>query len=61
LDLDFIPLATERLDLIFPAADHATQPVKVICRMLESEEFKSDVAQMKGYSTKEIGKVVYEG
>jgi putative molybdopterin biosynthesis protein len=60
LGLDFIPLANERFDLIIPAESYSTKAVKITRDVLCSEEFKSSVAQMGGYDTRDTGKVVYE-
>ncbi|MEJ2109465.1 MAG: substrate-binding domain-containing protein [Acidobacteriota bacterium] len=60
LDLDFIPLATERFDLIIPAESFTTKGIKTLRSVLGSEEFKNNVAQLGGYDTRETGKVVFE-
>jgi putative molybdopterin biosynthesis protein len=60
LDLDFIPLATERFDLIIPSESYTTRAVKALRGVLGSDEFKTNMAQLGGYDTKETGKIVYE-
>jgi putative molybdopterin biosynthesis protein len=60
LDLDFIPLATERFDLIIPNDTLPAEPVKVLREVLGSIEFKSNVTRMGGYSTRDTGKIMYE-
>jgi putative molybdopterin biosynthesis protein len=60
LGLDFIPLATEQFDLIIPNEIFTTEPVKAMREVLDSIEFKSIVARMAGYNTRDIGKVMYE-
>jgi putative molybdopterin biosynthesis protein len=60
LDLDFIPLATERFDLAIPAENYTTGAVKALREVLCSEEFKARIAQMGGYETRDTGKIVYE-
>ncbi len=60
LDLDFIPLATERFDLIIPTDNYATGAVKALREVLGSKEFKSRIGQMGGYETQDTGKIVYE-
>jgi putative molybdopterin biosynthesis protein len=60
LDLDFIPLAKERFDLIIPADNYETQTVKTLREVLNSEEFKSDVIKMGGYDIQDTGKIVYD-
>ncbi len=60
LGLDFIPMATERFDLIIPVENYQSKAIKVMRSVLCSEEFKSTVARMGGYDTRDTGKVVYE-
>ncbi len=60
LGLDFIPLATERFDLIIPNVRIETEPILVLRRVLCSEEFKSNISQMGGYETRDTGKIMYE-
>jgi putative molybdopterin biosynthesis protein len=60
LDLDFIPLATERFDLIM--ANDCDQPptIKNLRALLCSDEFKLTVTRMGGYSTRDTGRIMYE-
>jgi putative molybdopterin biosynthesis protein len=60
LDLDFVPLATERFDLVIPAESYNTGIVKALRDVLNSDEFKERIAQMGGYETRDTGKIVYE-
>jgi putative molybdopterin biosynthesis protein len=60
LGLDFIPLATERFDLIIPGEICRTDAVKAVREVLNSKEFQDNVAQMGGYETRDTGKIVYE-
>ena len=60
LDLDFIPLATERFDLVIPAENYGTGAVKALREVLCSEDFKSHIRNMGGYETRDTGKIVYE-
>jgi putative molybdopterin biosynthesis protein len=60
LDLDFIPLATERFDLIIPSESYTTRAVKALRGVLGSDEFKANMTQLGGYDTKDTGKIVYE-
>jgi putative molybdopterin biosynthesis protein len=60
LGLEFIPLATERFDLIIPTANFTSAAIKALRGVLNSDEFKSSVAQMGGYDTRDTGRVVYE-
>jgi putative molybdopterin biosynthesis protein len=60
LDLDFIPLATERFDLIIPAESYSSKSIKTLRGVLVSEEFQAKMAQLGGYDTRDTGKVVFE-
>lgn len=60
LGLDFIPLATERFDLIIPNEIMETEPVKALREVLGSTDFKSTVSRMIGYDTCDTGKIIYE-
>jgi putative molybdopterin biosynthesis protein len=60
LGLDFIPVATERFDLIIPNGNLMTEPVQAWRKVLVSDEFKSNVIRMGGYSTRDTGKVMWE-
>jgi len=60
LDLDFVPLTTERFDLIIPVEIFTTKAIKTLRGVLGSEEFKNNMAQLGGYDTRDTGKVVFE-
>ena len=60
LGLDFIPLATERFDLIIPSDIFKSETVKALREVLKSEEFKSNMARMGGYEIRDTGKIMYE-
>jgi len=60
LGLDFLPLATERFDLIIPSDIFTSETVKALREVLSSEEFKSNMARMGGYETRDTGKIMYE-
>ncbi|MGE5617898.1 MAG: substrate-binding domain-containing protein [Sphingomonadaceae bacterium] len=58
MNLDFIPLATERFDLAIPAAQCETPEVTHLLAALRSESFKAVVREMGGYDTSETGVTV---
>lgn len=60
LGLDFIPLAKERFDLAIPTGCISSEPVKALRKTLNSDEFKTGIAEMGGYEVRDTGKVVYE-
>ena len=60
LGLDFIPLATERFDLIVPSDIFKSETIKALREVLNSDEFKSNMARMGGYEIHDTGKIMYE-
>ncbi len=58
LDLDFMPLAKERYDLIIPAQHYTCPEVSALLEALQPEEFKAVVRELGGYDTSDMGKVV---
>jgi molybdate-binding protein/DNA-binding transcriptional regulator YhcF (GntR family) len=54
-DLDFLPLARERFDLVLLAADRDASPIAELLAVLAGEEFRSVVAQIGGYDTAHSG------
>lgn len=55
LGLDFIPIATERYDLIIPAAYHGDEKIRRMIETIRSKEFKEMVLRMGGYDVTETG------
>jgi hypothetical protein len=60
LDLDFIPLANERFDLIIPNEHCDTEAIGALCSSLNLDEFKSTITHMGGYETYDTGKIFYK-
>jgi putative molybdopterin biosynthesis protein len=60
LDLDFIPVATERFDLIIPNKYHSSKAVASLLKALRLDELKTQVNHMGGYKMGQAGKVIYE-
>lgn len=60
LNLDFIPLANERFDLIIPNEYCSTEAANTLCQSLNLDDFKSSIARMGGYETYDTGKIVNE-
>ncbi len=54
-DLDFVPLARERYDLILGTADGERAPLREILSVLRSAEFRQVVEQIGGYDTSSTG------
>ncbi len=61
LGLDFIPVCEERYDLLVPrdCQDHPVVSMALDC--ICHEDFKRDVEALGGYSTRETGRVVWQG
>lgn len=58
LDLDFIPLAEERYDLLINGNTMEYPGIKGIMQIMEDKKFRKKVEDMGGYSTRETGRVV---
>lgn len=58
LNLDFLPLAEERYDLIIPEKHYSTKGVKQFMEMVHSAEFKRRVEQLGGYNTEVTGRPI---
>ncbi len=61
LDLDFVPVAEERYDLILPKA-YLNDPkvIALLQTIKENEEFKQTVKSLGGYDLRDCGTVMYE-
>jgi len=60
LELDFIPLVTERYDLVVPQTTFVEARFQTLLTLICSEEFKHTVAGLGGYDTKDTGEIVWE-
>lgn len=61
LDLDFIPVARERYDIVVPEEFAGDNKIEAVLEIMgHDEEFRSDVAKMGGYDVSDMGTVVYE-
>lgn len=61
LDLDFVPLAKERYDLVIPADLLDKETVSVLLDIIRgNREFRNSVEMLGGYDTSDMGKVIYE-
>ena len=60
LGLDFVPLAKERFDLAIPTGYFSAETVKALRKTLNSDDFKTSIAEMGGYEVRDTGKIVYE-
>lgn len=60
LQLDFIPLAEERFDLLIAGEVWSAKPAQTLAGILKSKDFKEAVAQLGGYDVRETGQIYYE-
>ena len=58
LDLDFIPVVTEKYDLVIPARHFASEPIQALLGIITSAEFKRRVEALGGYSTHSTGETI---
>ena len=58
LGLDFIPVTTERYDLVIPKAHHNNPLVQGLLEVVATQEFKDQVMAMGGYDVRETGRII---
>jgi molybdate-binding protein/DNA-binding XRE family transcriptional regulator len=56
--LDFVPLAEERFDLVFPRALEADPRVRALLDTLTDHAFLAELQRLGGYATNDTGKVL---
>lgn len=61
LDLDFVPLARERYDLIIPDRFLDTPSVKAVLQLLKSPTFRARIEALGGYETTLTGQIMQPG
>lgn len=60
MDLDFIPIAKERYDVIIPSIYFQDEKVQKVIETIRSDEFKRMVSQMGGYDVSRTGEELTE-
>ncbi len=60
LDLEFLPLFTERYDLIIPEEHAASTLLSPLFELMNEERFVQTVARMPGYDVSSMGKLIGE-
>ena len=60
LGLDFVPLLTERYDLVIPREHFQSALLRPLLELLDDAEFQGEVEGLGGYDTRQMGKVVWE-
>ncbi len=58
LDLDFIPVAEERYDLVIPESAWGDFKIQMVLDIIVSDSFRRMVSSMGGYNVSESGKIV---
>lgn len=58
--VDFIPLITERYDLVMLKTPENEQLITVIKEILSSQQFQSEIATLGDYDISQIGRIIYE-
>lgn len=59
-EIDFIPLQTERYELVMKKEDMDKQPFKAVIEILRSSKFRAELEGIGGYDLKETGNIVAE-
>jgi putative molybdopterin biosynthesis protein len=60
MDLDFIPVAEERYDLLMSKRFYYCSEGQTLLNVIRSESFKTEVEALGGYSCRESGQIVFE-
>lgn len=59
LGLDFVPLKEERFDLLIPRDYFFLDEVQRLMEIIKSDQFRNESARLRGYDTRNSGKVIY--
>ncbi len=59
MGLEFIPIASERYDLVIPKAFFHTEGIQLLLHVIRSEEFRQAVRSMGGYDPSQSGDVLF--
>lgn len=58
--IDFIPLQTERYELVIKKEDMEKAPFQAVLEILRSQEFKMELEGIGGYDLTELGRIIAE-
>jgi len=58
--IDFIPLITERYDLVILKNSETEQLIRTLKNILSSRQFQSEINSLGDYDTSQTGKIIYE-
>ncbi len=61
LELDFVPLAHERYDLVIPRQHYESNLLRPLLELLHDQAFRSSVSAMPGYDVRAMGEIVIGG
>lgn len=61
LDLDFLPVTTERYDLCIPLQFEDDPRIRALMKTLRSHSFRREVESLGGYDVTPMGQVAWEG
>ena len=59
LDLDFVPVTTERYDLVIPEAFWEEDKIQELLEVIRSEDFRARVLELGGYGVEQTGEVLW--
>jgi len=60
MNLDFIPIAKERYDVIIPSIHFRDEKVQKVIEAIRSDEFKKAALQMGGYEVSKTGEEIFQ-
>jgi putative molybdopterin biosynthesis protein len=60
LGLDFLPLLTERYDLVVPREHFDSELLQPLIDLLHDSEFRREVESLGGYETGDMGKIMWD-
>jgi putative molybdopterin biosynthesis protein len=58
-NLDFIPVTTEKFDLVIPQEKFQSLLFTSLVKIIQSDEFKKVVNELGGYDTAQTGETVF--
>ncbi|QJB58304.1 molybdopterin biosynthesis protein [Pseudodesulfovibrio sp. zrk46] len=61
LDLDFVPLAHERYDLLIPTQYMEDERIRTLMELIQTDEVKAKIGELGGYETNLTGQIMKPG
>ena len=58
--IDFVPLITERYDLVMVKNRHSEKLISTVREILSSQQFQSEIHSLGDYDTSNTGRIIYE-